>query len=163
MAFCTECGAPARAQTNFCTSCGTKLVTLVPAASTVKLPVSGDSSLDRARINHVHEAHQKAESTFTKTFGIDYRAALLVIIVDIMVWGGTMVTWGMLYLVEVLAAIAIAFVTYKIQRSWYGDDHDSAVIKAGILGLLTAIPVPVASLVAGPGGLIGLYKLIKNK
>ena len=56
--------------------------------------------------------------------------------------------------------MVLSFVTYKIQRAWYGDDRDSALIKAAVVGLLTAIPVPITWLVAGPGGFIGLLHAI---
>lgn len=64
---------------------------------------------------------------------------------------------------EIGAGVALTFITYKIQRAWYGDDHDSALIKALIVGLLTAIPVPLTSIVAAPGGILGLLHLLKRR
>jgi hypothetical protein len=46
---------------------------------------------------------------------------------------------------------------------WYGDDHDSAMIKAGIVGLLTAIPVGIPAIVWVPSGLLGLLHNARKK
>ena len=46
---------------------------------------------------------------------------------------------------------------------WYGDDHDSAAIKAGIVGLLTAIPVGIPAIVWVPSGLLGLIHNARKK
>lgn len=97
-----------------------------------------------------------AHRGFFQTFGLDVRAAALAIIVDLMAFGGTIGSAGVLYAVEIGAGIVLTFITYKIQRRWYGDDHDSALIKALIVGLLTAIPVPLTAVVAAPGGILGL-------
>lgn len=98
-----------------------------------------------------------------QTFGLDVRAAALAVVVDLMVFGGTLGSGGVLYAVEIGAGIVLAFITYKIQRAWYGDDHDSALIKAAIIGLLTAIPVPVTAVVATPGGILGLLHLLLRR
>lgn len=95
-----------------------------------------------------------------QTFGLDYRVAILALLVDFIAFSGDIVSAGLLYPVELGGAVVLAFVTYKIQRSWYGDDRDSALIKAAIVGLLTAIPVPISWIVVGPGGLLGLVRAL---
>jgi hypothetical protein len=97
---------------------------------------------------------------FIQTFGLDYRVALLALLVDFIAFSGDIVSAGLLYPVELGGAVVLSFVTYKIQRSWYEDDRDSALIKAAIVGLLTAIPVPISWIVVGPGGLLGLLHTI---
>ena len=109
------------------------------------------------------QAASHSNSGFFQKFGIDVRAALLAIAVDFLVFSGSVASLGMLLPVAFGAACVLTFITYKIQRSWYGDDPDSAIIKAAILGLLTAIPVPIASIVAGPGGIIGLMHMLRRK
>jgi uncharacterized membrane protein YvlD (DUF360 family) len=93
---------------------------------------------------------------FVQTFGLDVRAALLAVLVDTLAFGGTIGSGGLLYAVEVMAGVVLAFITYRIQVKWYGDDHDSALIKALVIGLVTAIPVPITPILAGPAGLLGL-------
>lgn len=89
--------------------------------------------------------------------GLDFRVAALTLLVDEMVFGMTLASFGTLYLVEVMAGVVLGIIAYKIQRHWYGDGHESALIKGLIIGLLTAIPTPLSTLaVAGPAGVLGL-------
>jgi hypothetical protein len=97
---------------------------------------------------------------FIQTFGLDYRVAILAVLVDFIAFSGDIASMGLLYPVELGSAVVLSFVTYKIQRSWYGDDRDSALIKAAIIGLLTAIPVPISWVVVGPGGVLGLLHVL---
>jgi hypothetical protein len=100
---------------------------------------------------------------FAQTFGLDPRGAVLTVIVDLMANSATIISAGLLYEVELGAAVVLAFIVYKMQRSWYRDDHDSALIKALVVGLLTAIPAPLTPFVAIPGGAIGLLQLLRRK
>jgi hypothetical protein len=93
------------------------------------------------------------------TFGLDPRVALLTVMVDLLANSASIVSAGLLYEVELGAAVVLTLVAYKAQRAWYGDDRDSALIKALAVGLLTAIPVPITPLFALPGGAIGLLRL----
>jgi hypothetical protein len=111
----------------------------------------------------VPDSRAVAHRGFLQTFGLDVRAAALAVIVDIMAFSGTIGSAGVLYGVEIGAGVVLTFITYKIQRRWYGDDHDSALIKALIIGLLTAIPVPLTAAVAAPGGLLGLLALLTRR
>ena len=96
-------------------------------------------------------------------FGLDPRVALLTVLVDLMANSATIVSAGLLYEVELGAAVVLTLIAYKAQRAWYGDDRDSALIKALVVGLLTAIPVPIAPLFGLPGGAIGLLRLLRSK
>ena len=107
-------------------------------------------------------AHPAAVRGFMSTFGLDPRVALLTVMVDLMANSATIVSAGLLYEVELGAAVVLTLIAYKAQRAWYGDDHDSALIKALVVGLLTAIPVPITPLFALPGGAIGLLRLFRR-
>ena len=100
---------------------------------------------------------------FIQTFGLDVRVAILAIVIDFLAFGGDIVSLGALYVVELGAGIVMVFITYKIQRAWYGDDRDSAIIKALVIGLLTAIPVPITGIVAGPAGILGFFNLFRRR
>ena len=100
---------------------------------------------------------------FVQTLGLDIRVAILAMVIDSMVFGATWISGGVLYVVELGAGVVLTFITYKIQRAWYGDNHDSALIKALIIGLLTAIPAPITGIFAGPAGILGLIHLFRNR
>lgn len=193
MKFCIQCGQKVLAGAKFCGGCGAALSTLTaqpdtdPNAPTQALRVAAQApeppptstkavqtELRSAQSPEVvtrgpqtsfddFQAASHSNSGFFQKFGIDVRAALLAIAVDFLVFSGSVASLGMLLPVAFGAACILTFITYKIQRSWYGDDPDSAIIKAAILGLLTAIPVPIASIVAGPGGIIGLMHMLRRK
>lgn len=99
----------------------------------------------------------------TQTFGIAPPAALLTLIVDAMVFSMDTASLETLLPLGAAIAVVLGFIVYRIQLKHYGDDHDAAFTKALIIGLLTAIPVPVAPFVAIPGGVLGIVKAITRK
>ncbi len=110
----------------------------------------------------VEPARPATARGFASAFGLDPRVALLTVLVDLLANSATIVSAGLLYEVELGAAVVLTVIAYKAQRAWYGDDHDSALIKALVIGLLTAIPVPISPLFALPGGALGLKRLLRR-
>jgi hypothetical protein len=104
-----------------------------------------------------------ASRGLAQTFGLDIRAAILAVIVDLMVFGGEVFSFEVLLPLGICVAGVLAFIVYKIQRKWHQDDHDSALIKALIIGLLTAIPVPLTPIIAVPGGILGIVSSFRRK
>lgn len=104
-----------------------------------------------------------ASRGLAQTFGLDIRAAILAVIVDLMVFGGEVVSFEALLPLGICVAGVLGFITYKMQRKWHQDDHDSALIKALIIGLLTAIPVPLTPIIAVPGGVLGIVSSFRRK
>jgi hypothetical protein len=96
-------------------------------------------------------------------FGLDPRVAFVTVIVDAMVFGGEIFSAEILLPLGIGVAVVLGFIVYLAQMKWYGDDKESARIKALIIFLLTAIPVPLCPFVAIPGGLIGIVKKIGGK
>jgi len=80
-----------------------------------------------------------------------------------MLFGGLVATLGTTALLSVPVGIALGFITYKAQRHWYGDDRESAIIKALIVGLLTAIPTSLPGFLTIPSGIVGLAHLLSGK
>lgn len=54
------------------------------------------------------------------------------------------------------------YVTYLGQMKWYGDDHESAKIKALITGVLTAIPTGLPGMLFGSAAVAGFFLRKKN-
>jgi Na+-translocating ferredoxin:NAD+ oxidoreductase RnfD subunit len=96
-------------------------------------------------------------------FGLHIQAAKLAVLVDLMVFGIDTVSLETLAPLGVVVAAVLGFIVYRIQRKSYGDDHDTALTKALIIGLLTAIPVPLTPLIAIPAGIVGIVKAIRHK
>jgi hypothetical protein len=99
---------------------------------------------------------------FVAAFALDFRAALLMFMVDIMVFGGDAFTLGLLIPIGICVGAVLAFITYKIQIRYAEDDHDAALIKSVAVGLLTAIPTPVGPFLAVPAGIFGLVTRFKR-
>jgi hypothetical protein len=97
--------------------------------------------------------------SWSRVFGLHSSAAALAVLVDLMANSASILSMGLLVPVEILCGLALVGIVYKIQRAWYGDDRDSALIKGLVVGLLTAIPVATTPFVlayAGIGGVLGL-------
>ena len=107
--------------------------------------------------------HAAASQGLAQMFGLEIRAAVLTVLVDLMVFAGDTFSAETLLPLGIAVAAALGFVVYKIQRKWYDDDHDSALIKAMMIGILTAIPVPLTPLIAIPGGIVGIVKALRRK
>jgi hypothetical protein len=103
-----------------------------------------------------------AVAGFGRVFGLDPRAAILTVLVDLLLFGGDILSFGFLVVFGMFVAAALGWIVYRIQRFTYGDDHNAALTKAAIVALLTAIPVPLTPLIAVPGGIIGTLSLLKR-
>lgn len=152
MSACPECGVVTHEATRFCPSCGRNNNPVVP------YPVSNPSQPSYVRYA-APQGHTRSKS-LEQIFGLDPRVAFLAFVVDLMLFGTGAATMGItlpiLIPMAIVAGIVLGRITYKAQMKWYGDDKDSALIKAGIIGLLTAIPVGIPAILWVPSGLLGL-------
>jgi len=103
------------------------------------------------------------EKGVAQIYGLDPRVAFLTLIVDLMLNAGDIASMGLLVPFSIAAGVVVAYITYKAQMNWYGDDHESAKIKAIILGLLTAIPTPLPAILYIPSGILGLFHSFRRK
>lgn len=110
----------------------------------------------------VPQTHKHAGG-LAQTFGLDFRIALIAIAIDTMLFAGEVATLGALVVLSAIVGGVFGFITYKAQRSWYGDDHDGALIKALMMGLLTAIPTPLPAFLYVPAGLLGVVKKLRGR
>jgi hypothetical protein len=154
VSFCTKCGAGLEDAHQYCWKCGAK------ASASAKFSGMYDSRLPSIP---VHPGGGQTRGRFGQLFGLDPRIAFLTLIVDVMLNAGDLATMGMLVPVSAAAGIVLGYIVYKAQVNWYGDDKESARIKAVILGLLTAIPTPLPEILYIPAGLVGLYHRFRKK
>jgi hypothetical protein len=107
--------------------------------------------------------HAATARGFGQRFGIHPAIASLTLIVDLMLFGGEVATMGAILPVSIGAGAVLGLIAYLGQRKWYGDDKDSAAIKALILGFLTAIPTPLPAILSVPSGIVGLIHNLRRK
>jgi hypothetical protein len=113
--------------------------------------------------------HRIVGRGFAQTFGLHPAIALLTIVVDHMLFakegllailavptGG--ITLMLALAVSCSVGCALGVITYLAQRAWFGDNSQSAFIKAIMLAFLTAIPTPIPAVVYGPAGMVGLFR-----
>ena len=108
--------------------------------------------------------HHAAARGFAQTFGLHPAIGLLTIVVDWMLFGPEALSGftSTLFLSIPVSAV-LGFITYRAQRKWYGDDDESAKLKAlGSLALLTAIPSPLPGFLYVPAGMVGFFRRKKN-
>jgi hypothetical protein len=158
MAACPDCGVVTLESTRFCPSCGRDNKLMTQYRTSNSNPPQAEYSAPRARA---------ISKGLDQIFGLDPRIAFLAFVVDLMLFGTEAATMGMtlpvLIPLAIAAGIVLGRITYIAQMKWYGDDHDSAVIKAGIIGLLTAIPVGIPALLWVPSGLLGMLHNARKK
>jgi len=95
---------------------------------------------------------------FSQTFGLHPAVAAATLAVDLMLESGTIVTFGALEVISLLVCLPLGVITFMAQRKWYGDDNETAFIKAMIIALLTAIPSPIPAILYVPAGIVGLMR-----
>lgn len=148
MISCTQCGASLNGPGQFCSMCGAK-VTSVP-----QIP----GAVGNPRPYFRFQSNPPPTRGFSQTFGLDPRIAGLMLIVDLMLNAGEIVSMGLLVPFSIAAGIVLGYITYKAQMNWYGDDKESAKIKAIVVALLTAIPTPLPAILYVPAGILGLLR-----
>jgi uncharacterized membrane protein YedE/YeeE len=152
MIACANCHIQIPETSRFCSSCGQ------PNASTWQ--VFSQPGVPASAYPVLHQQTRAFHGGFGQVFGLDPRVAFLTVVVDSMLFGGQIATLGASTLVSVPAGFVLAGITYRIQRHWYRDDRESAIIKALIVGLLTALPTSLPGLLTIPSGIIGLVHLL---
>jgi hypothetical protein len=100
---------------------------------------------------------------FAQIFGLHPAMAFLIFVLNSMLFAATWGTLGALWPVSVGVGGVVGYITYKAQREWYGDNHESAKIKALIVALLMAIPVPIPAVLSVPAGFVGLVHTLRRR
>ena len=100
---------------------------------------------------------------FAQVFGLHPIPAVMTLAVNAMLFTGELTTFGALIPLGVMVAIVLAVLTFICQRRVYGDDESEALVKALAVGLLTAIPTGLPSLLTVPSAAVGLIHTIRRK
>jgi hypothetical protein len=102
--------------------------------------------------------HAVAATEFIQTFGLHPAMALLVVVVNTMVFVSGFGTMGVGWLTSIPIGVVIGIITFMAQKKWYGDDPESAFIKALIVAFLTAIPTSLPGYLTIPSGIVGFFR-----
>jgi hypothetical protein len=69
---------------------------------------------------------------------------------------------GLLEPFSVAGGIVLGIIAFMAQKKWYGDDKESALRKALMVALLTAIPSPLPYFLFVPAGILGFFRRKKD-
>lgn len=98
--------------------------------------------------------------SFLQKVGIHPLAAAGLILCDLMLFGGEAATLGAGMALSLPVGVALGLASILLQRFSYRDDWGTAIGKGLILGVLTAIPTALPSVVTGGGGALGLVRFL---
>lgn len=96
----------------------------------------------------------------SKTFGLHPLTALLLFVVDWMLFGEEVATGGIGWVLSLPIGILLGIVAVQIQKRLYKDDHNPAMAKGLVVALLTAIPAPLSSLGLLPLAAFGAVRML---
>ena len=99
-----------------------------------------------------------ANHGFAQKLGIHPGIAVLTVAVDSMLFASDIATAGFIIPLTLAVAFGLGIVTFMAQRKWFGDDVESAFIKAFIVAGLTAIPTSLPGFLTVPAGVVGLFR-----
>ena len=80
--------------------------------------------------------------------------------IDLILFVSAVITLGATTLIAIPVALLLAIPCTLVQKYWFNDNLEAAIVKGGAVGLLTAIPTPLPSIVTLVGGLLGSGKLL---
>jgi hypothetical protein len=183
-ARCSQCGEQLPESSKFCSICGARNINpLLPEQLYPQLsysehqfysqqpypnqpyaqpphPLSGPYRPPSANPHHA-VAHG-----FGSVFGLHPGIAVFVVAANLMLFGTTVLggvigqfltaglSWVAVLAICVIAGMLVGAVTYRGQLKWYGDDEESAKIKALIAAILTAIPSGLPGMLFGGVGFV---------
>ncbi|HRI68899.1 MAG TPA: hypothetical protein PK156_31935 [Polyangium sp.] len=95
-----------------------------------------------------------------RQLGLHPLVAFAMVIVDIMLLAADVATAAT---VSVIVGLVLTIPCVLLQRYVYKDEWGAAIGKGMIVGILTAIPTPLPSIVTGAGGVAGAIGLLSEK
>jgi hypothetical protein len=178
MDICNNCGFQIEAPSRFCSGCGTPAARYGAPQQQYALPQQqppGYPLQAAAQQQYVPPPpprytpqqpavvgpHHAVARGFAQTFGLHPAMALLTVVVNTMVFTSGLVTGTLGWFTSIPVGIVIGIIVYLGQKKWYGDDNDSAIIKALIVAFLTAIPTSLPGYLTIPSGIVGFFR--RNK
>jgi hypothetical protein len=119
--------------------------------------------LDHSTFPTRSDAHQAVARGFGQAFGLHPIPAVTALAIDTMLFGGTVMSMGVLAPVAIIVAVVLGYITYKSQIRFYGDDVETARTKAVAVSLLSAIPVGLPVWLTVPSAVVGVVHTLRRK
>jgi len=106
----------------------------------------------------------KTRDSFCQTFGLHPLVGFSLFSIDTLLFTSEVATFEATWALTIPIGLALAVFAIVLQKKLYGDSWRAALGKGSIVGVMTAIPLPIASLTTLLGGVIGVGKsLLENK
>ncbi|MBU0490963.1 MAG: hypothetical protein KKA73_09700 [Chloroflexi bacterium] len=83
--------------------------------------------------------------------------------VDSMLFAETLATAGIGWTITVPVAVALTIPCVLLQKYAFGDGWGVAIGKGLMVGVLTAIPTPLPSIITVGGGVLGTAKILMSR
>ena len=96
----------------------------------------------------------------SKVFGLHPLTALILFVVDWMLFGEEIATGGIGWVISLPIGVLLGLVAVLIQKRFYKDDDRPAIAKGVVVALLTAIPAPLSSLGLLPLAAFGAVRVL---
>ena len=99
---------------------------------------------------------------FGRAFGLHPLVALVMVVVDVMLFGAEAATFGGAIPLSMLVAVGLLIPCTLMQRYGFKDDWGQAIGKSMIVCILTAIPTALPSIATGGAGVLGTVGLLTH-
>ena len=101
--------------------------------------------------------------SFCQTLGLHPLTAMGMFVVDWMLFGEEVATAGIGWVISLPVGVVLGLAAILIQKHAYKDDTIPALAKGLLVGLITAIPTPLASFGMLPLTAFGAIKYLFSK
>jgi len=109
-------------------------------------------------------SHHAAARSLVQMFSLCPLLAFFIILVDAMNSAVDVATLGItMPVLWLISSVFSGVVIFMGQKKWGGDDQESALIKALIVGFLVALPTPFPSFLTLPGAALSVIQTIRRK
>ena len=105
----------------------------------------------------------KTGDSFSQTFGLHPLVGFSLFAIDSMLFASEVATFEATWALTIPIGLALAVFAILLQKRLYGDSWRAAAGKGLIVGVLTAIPLPLGSLTTLLGGVLGAGKVLLDK
>lgn len=105
----------------------------------------------------------KTRESFRQTFGLHPVVGFGLFTVDSLLFASEVMTFEATWALTIPIGLILTVFSVLAQKRYYGDSWRAALAKGTIVGVLTAIPLPIASFSTLLGGIVGVAKGLSEK